>query len=163
MTCIKQTNMTSTWAVFEMHSIISNLIRWATRIHKPQISLQLDRWHNVLNQIPVSLPTQPGEQTPVSPIGALPTTAIKNHNRVNSLRDIELMATIRKLEDEKAELEKANRELQERNAELTGFLKQATGEIREALCQPQRSDSAMATDSEHERSLSAASTRGRLR
>lgn len=147
MTCIKQSDITSTWAVLEIQSIIRNLLRWATRVHKPNISLQLDHWQIACAQRPSQRPAQTGE-TPVSPLEPLPTAAIKNHNRVNSLRDIELMAMVRKLEEEKAELEQANSELQERNAKLASFLKQATGQICEALYHSRRPDSAMATSSE---------------
>lgn len=44
MICIKECDVTSTWAVLEVHSIIRNLLRWATRVHRPNISTQIGRW-----------------------------------------------------------------------------------------------------------------------
>ncbi|KAF2159443.1 hypothetical protein M409DRAFT_60791 [Zasmidium cellare ATCC 36951] len=41
MVCIKATELTSTWAVLEFHAIISNMLRWATRVHKPDLSARL--------------------------------------------------------------------------------------------------------------------------
>lgn len=41
---IWQSPMTSLWAVLEMQCILGNLLRYATRILRPNISSQLSRW-----------------------------------------------------------------------------------------------------------------------
>lgn len=45
MVCIRELDLSSsTWVVFEMQSIVRNLLFWATRVHKPNISNQISRW-----------------------------------------------------------------------------------------------------------------------
>ncbi|KAF7191577.1 hypothetical protein HII31_07079 [Pseudocercospora fuligena] len=44
MVCIKKVEISSIWAVLEIHAIVQNLLQWATRVLRPNISAQISRW-----------------------------------------------------------------------------------------------------------------------
>lgn len=78
MRCIAICDVTTFGGIIKIHSIVGNMLRWATRILKPQLSAQLSRLKS--SKCTPSVVPRPAVDTNVTPTSPIATSCTYPHS-----------------------------------------------------------------------------------